>query len=539
MIANAIQAQFGKAANWPLGAALSVTTMMVVTADGRRRSCCIIRQAGEARPMRAVLLDSWLPAYAFLYLVFLYLPVIFLPIFSVNTSAVPKFPLTGFTWKWYRELPDTPALHRRRVEQPDGRRHRRHPRDHPRHLRGARHHPLPLPGPHAPSRASSWRRWCCRKSSSPSRCCIVMLQLGLQLSLFTVVLGHVLICIPYSMTVLIAGFEGFDRSLEEASADLGESAFGTFRRVTLPMVAPAIISSLLVSFTISLDEFIMAFFLGRHGGDAAGLHLGPAALRRQAARRAGARHAAARRLLRPAHHRRNAAPPRRTARQGTGVAMPELSEPGLAESDRPMIEIRGVTRSYGTFKALDDATLTIREGEFFSLLGPSGCGKTTLLRMIAGFDKPTIGHDPRRRPADGRHPGQPPPDQHGVPELRDLPAPQCRAERRLRPEAPEARRRRGEAPRRRSAGAWSRWSASASAAPPSCPAASASASRSPARWSCGPRCCCSTSRCRRSTRSCASRCRSSCAACSRRSASPSSWSPTTSTRRWRCPTASP
>lgn len=60
-------------------------------------------------------------------------------------------------------------------------------------------------------------------------------------------------------------------------------------------------------------------------------------------------------------------------------------------SDRPMIEISKVTRSYGTFKALDDATVTIREGEFFSLLGPSGCGKTTLLRMIAGFDDPTSG----------------------------------------------------------------------------------------------------------------------------------------------------
>jgi spermidine/putrescine transport system ATP-binding protein len=56
-----------------------------------------------------------------------------------------------------------------------------------------------------------------------------------------------------------------------------------------------------------------------------------------------------------------------------------------------MIEIRGVTRSYGAFKALDDANLSINEGEFFSLLGPSGCGKTTLLRMIAGFDDPTSG----------------------------------------------------------------------------------------------------------------------------------------------------
>jgi len=56
-----------------------------------------------------------------------------------------------------------------------------------------------------------------------------------------------------------------------------------------------------------------------------------------------------------------------------------------------MIEIRGVTKSYGDFNALDDASLTINAGEFFSLLGPSGCGKTTLLRMIGGFDSPTQG----------------------------------------------------------------------------------------------------------------------------------------------------
>jgi spermidine/putrescine transport system ATP-binding protein len=72
--------------------------------------------------------------------------------------------------------------------------------------------------------------------------------------------------------------------------------------------------------------------------------------------------------------------------------MPESeSRPEGKPESRPMIEIRGVTRSYGPFKALDDANLTIREGEFFSLLGPSGCGKTTLLRMIAGFDNPTTG----------------------------------------------------------------------------------------------------------------------------------------------------
>ena len=52
-----------------------------------------------------------------------------------------------------------------------------------------------------------------------------------------------------------------DRSLEEASHDLGETRIGTFRRVTLPLVMPGIVSSLLITFTISLDEFIIAFFL--------------------------------------------------------------------------------------------------------------------------------------------------------------------------------------------------------------------------------------------------------------------------------------
>ena len=72
--------------------------------------------------------------------------------------------------------------------------------------------------------------------------------------------------------------------------------------------------------------------------------------------------------------------------------MPELQQNGATRADaRPMIEIRDVTRSYGSFKALDNANLTIREGEFFSLLGPSGCGKTTLLRSIAGFEHPSSG----------------------------------------------------------------------------------------------------------------------------------------------------
>jgi spermidine/putrescine transport system permease protein len=90
---------------------------------------------------------------------------------------------------------------------------------------------------------------------------VVLLGIGANLSLTTVMLGHLLICLPYSVTVLVSGFEGFDPSLEEAAQDLGAKPLRVLRLVTLPILAPAILSSLLVAFTISLDEFILAFFL--------------------------------------------------------------------------------------------------------------------------------------------------------------------------------------------------------------------------------------------------------------------------------------
>ncbi|MDP5359209.1 MAG: ABC transporter permease, partial [Paracoccaceae bacterium] len=90
---------------------------------------------------------------------------------------------------------------------------------------------------------------------------VMMMQLGLSLSLWTVIAGHILICTPFSIAILSSAFAGLDQSLEEASFDLGESRAGTFRRITLPLVMPGIISSLLICFTISLDEFIIAFFL--------------------------------------------------------------------------------------------------------------------------------------------------------------------------------------------------------------------------------------------------------------------------------------
>jgi len=62
-----------------------------------------------------------------------------------------------------------------------------------------------------------------------------------------------------------------------------------------------------------------------------------------------------------------------------------------ANDEAPYVKIEGVTKHFGDFTAVDNVSLDIRRGEFFSLLGPSGCGKTTLLRMLAGFETPNEG----------------------------------------------------------------------------------------------------------------------------------------------------
>jgi len=58
---------------------------------------------------------------------------------------------------------------------------------------------------------------------------------------------------------------------------------------------------------------------------------------------------------------------------------------------RPLLRVEGLSKRFGGFTAVDHLSLDIYEGEFFALLGPSGCGKTTLLRMIAGFERPNTG----------------------------------------------------------------------------------------------------------------------------------------------------
>lgn len=199
--------------------------------------------------------------YAAAYLIFLYLPVAVLPLFSLNDSQYVAFPLKGFTLKWYEAMLAsdsilTSFLNSVRVAVPVAilstilgtfaakavTRYRLRGRA---GLIGFIMVPLVIP------------------EIILGIALLITFSLSeIKLSLITIGIGHMLLCVPFSMLVLISRMEGFDKSMEEAAQDLGENAWWTFWRVTFPIILPGIIASLLLTFTISFDEFVLAFFLG-------------------------------------------------------------------------------------------------------------------------------------------------------------------------------------------------------------------------------------------------------------------------------------
>jgi len=89
--------------------------------------------------------------------------------------------------------------------------------------------------------------------------------LKMTLGLHSIVLAHAVFNIAFVCTVVRTRFKHFDRSIVEASIDLGAGAFTTFRRVTLPVIAPGVIAAALLAFTLSIDEFIIAYFTAGPG----------------------------------------------------------------------------------------------------------------------------------------------------------------------------------------------------------------------------------------------------------------------------------
>lgn len=199
--------------------------------------------------------------YAILYLVFLYAPIVILPVFAFNNSQIVAFPLKGFTTQWFGEMwADT-------------------------NLRNALVRSLIIAlcsstiatilGLFA-ARASVRYKFPGKTAAMglimlpmvlpdiviALALLIVLLSLSIPLSMVTIIMGHVLLCTPFAVAILTSAFQSLDTSLEEAALDLGETRAATFRLIILPLVMPGIIASFLICFTISIDEFVLANFLG-------------------------------------------------------------------------------------------------------------------------------------------------------------------------------------------------------------------------------------------------------------------------------------
>lgn len=201
-----------------------------------------------------------LGVFAVAYLLFLYIPVLFLPIFSFNDSFFVAFPLKGFTTKWYEQaFADADMLRALTASLQVGA------------VASIVATILGLLGAKAVTRY--------RMPGQALVTGTIMLPLfipeiilgiallilvnglSIPLSLYSITIGHIMLCTPFAMAVLTSRLDGFDKSLEEASMDLGETPWMTFWRVTFPLVLPGIVSSLLLSFIVSFDEFLLSFFL--------------------------------------------------------------------------------------------------------------------------------------------------------------------------------------------------------------------------------------------------------------------------------------
>ena len=89
----------------------------------------------------------------------------------------------------------------------------------------------------------------------------IFTAVGLRFGMLTLILSHVTFCTPYIFIVVKGRLVGLDPSLEEASRDLGASAARTFFSITLPLIMPGILSGVMLAFAMSLDDFVISFFV--------------------------------------------------------------------------------------------------------------------------------------------------------------------------------------------------------------------------------------------------------------------------------------
>jgi spermidine/putrescine transport system permease protein len=203
----------------------------------------------------------FLGSYAILYLLFLYGPIIILPLFAFNDGRIVAFPLNGFTTRWFVEMFADDQLHTALLNSL---------------IIALSSATLATVFGVFAARSTVRYRWPGKplvlglimvplvlpEMIVAMALLVVLLSIGVPLSIFTVILGHVLICMPFAVAILTSAFQSLDKSLEEAALDLGETQMSTFRLIILPLVMPGVLSSFLITFTISIDEFIISNFLG-------------------------------------------------------------------------------------------------------------------------------------------------------------------------------------------------------------------------------------------------------------------------------------
>jgi spermidine/putrescine transport system permease protein len=195
-----------------------------------------------------------------LVVLFLYAPIVVLLVFSFNSASIPAFPLSGFTLHWYAEFIRNGDL---------------------RAALGTSAEIAALTSVGAvvlgvlASIALARRRF--RGKAVVSALLLSPLvipyvvfgisllllfhQLGVPNGIPTVVIGHIVITLPYTILVLVPRLEQIDASLEEAAFDLGASHLRTFTAITLPLILPAVLSAFLIAFTTSFDEYAVASFV--------------------------------------------------------------------------------------------------------------------------------------------------------------------------------------------------------------------------------------------------------------------------------------
>ena len=88
----------------------------------------------------------------------------------------------------------------------------------------------------------------------------LFLNFNVIFGFWTILIAHVMFCISFAVVTVKARLVGFDRHLEEAAMDLGANEWRTFQKVTLPLIAPAILAALLLCFAISIDDFVVTYF---------------------------------------------------------------------------------------------------------------------------------------------------------------------------------------------------------------------------------------------------------------------------------------